>query len=152
MATLYLTGFGPFGDVTTNPTMEIIEALKEEGKCTGEQCSAEFLNVVEVSAIGVDRYLADVQNAEGRRICIHLGVFQKSTQFRVEKTAYNNMNFRIKDAQGFQPSNTCINGECQLDNPKDTQFNVAKAVSSLQEDGFDVVESDDPGRYVYIQT
>lgn len=157
MTTLYVTGFGKFHGVETNPTMEILEALKEEGTPLAPlSCVKESFDVLHVSKTGIDEYFDSVHVSHDN-ISIHFGVNGKGTQFQLEKFCYNNMTFRVPDMCGFEPNAECIDSDCVLDRPNQTHFEVEEVCKKLkEEDGFDVVVSEDPGRYccnyIYYQS
>jgi len=156
MTTLYVTGFGKFGDVETNPTSVVLQSLKADGlPLAPEQCVKECIDVLHVSKNGIDEYL-DTVHMSSKNISIHFGINNKATAFALERRAYNNMNFRIPDMAGYEPKEVCIDSDLLLDYPRETGFDLDVVLSKLQEEGFDVAISEDPGRYccnyVYYQS
>jgi pyroglutamyl-peptidase len=146
MSTLYVTGFGEFGAVKSNPTSEILEFLSSGGPLVPDDCVKERIDILHVSTHHIDKYFDEVHLSHNN-ITIHLGVNSKATNFQLEQFAHNNMTFRIPDVKGFQPENEQIDDSQILDNVECTSFLVHDACATLKEEGFDVGVSDDPGRY-----
>jgi pyroglutamyl-peptidase len=147
MSTLYLTGFGKFGDVETNPTSELIAAFKaDHAPLAPNNCVKECLDVLHVSKAGIDDYFDSVHVASNN-ISIHLGINNKASKFVLEQYAYNCMNFRIPDEAGYQPEMEKIDEIQDLDVGNETSFYVSDIVKKLKTEGFNVDVSDDPGRY-----
>ena len=145
MTTLYLTGFGPFGEVKTNPTSEILEFLRGGGPLT--DCRKERMDILDVSTTAIDEYFED-HHIASNNVSIHLGVNSKATKFALESTCYNNMNFRIPDGNGYQPEFVKIDESDELDEPKCTNFHLEDVCAVMKEDGFPCEISEDPGRYL----
>lgn len=147
MTTLYVTGFGKFGDVETNPTSEVLEYIRGEGiSLAPEYCVKECIDVLHVSKKGIDEYF-DTVHVSSNNISIHFGINSRSTCFNMERYAYNNMDFRIPDMCGDEPKMQCIDEGLILDYPRSTGFDLDDLINILQKEGFNVAISDDPGRY-----
>lgn len=156
MTTLYVTGFGEFGEVKSNPTSEVLESLKAAGvQLAPEHCVKECIDVLHVSKNGIDEYLETV-HISSNNISIHFGINNKATAFALEQCAYNNMDFRIPDMAGYEPKEVCIDPDLLLDYPRTTGFQLDGVLAQLKQEGFDVGISEDPGRYccnyVYYQS
>ena len=54
-----LSGFGAFGSVLNNPTMEIIRSITEDEKF---KYNILICDVLEVSAVGCQNYINDIKN------------------------------------------------------------------------------------------
>ncbi len=154
---LFITGFGSFGDVKSNPTEEIIEALQDEQFTCGEY-SASY-KILHVATAAVDEYLDDRQirnQIKSSNINVHLGVASSNMDFKLEQYCYNNMDYRIPDVFGQQPQREKIDKDMQLDQPVATSFDLVKICKRLKKRQFDVAVSTDPGRYlcnyVYFQS
>jgi len=153
---LVLTGFGPFGDVLENPTSLIISELRKVAPSElCPWCPTQVIGVLEVSTVGVDRFIESVQplfdgEASSRplRCCIHLGVDSGATGFKLETCAFNNASFRIPDSTGRQVHNSPIDPAKPLESPLTTSFAVDEAVTALRSEGFNVSASGDAGRYL----
>lgn len=85
-----LTGFGPFGEVVSNPTERIVTALG------GLALPTSFARA--------PRLLAERLAAEpGFDAVLMLGVAESSEEFRVETLGHNRDEARIVDVDGEQP-------------------------------------------------
>ena len=145
-----ITGFSTFGSVTKNPTEETAQRLQEDGAKT---------RVLEVSMKAVDRFvdeelepmLLDARDrAKPTVTLLHLGVAESSTEYRLERTAYNEASFRIPDVCGKRPHRQRIMeeqpGVLTSTAPVDR---ILKALNDARIDGQPLTAiSDDPGRFV----
>jgi len=149
---LVVTGFGPFGDVTSNPTAMIIHELKQlKSQDLCQSFPVQILGVLEVSITGVEKFLESTRylfSTGAPRCFIHLGVDSGSKGFKLERKSFNNSNFRIPDALGHQPESCKIDNSQELDSPLCCSFDIEAALQTLQGEGFNVSASDDPGRYL----
>ena len=109
---LYITGFGAFGSVVSNPTMDIINEidLSPLEQLEGYSVSVKIREVVDVDIDSVNSALDHIQDAlqdhandGSRNLILHLGVNASATQICLEKQAANLMDFSIPDMQGNQP-------------------------------------------------
>ena len=147
MANISLTGFKAFGDLPSNPTEKIIEALSSSTDAN----HLSQLRILDVSTKAVDAYYdsIDLYNSSSKHLVIHLGVNAGATHFQIEEYAYNSTTFRIPDNEGFQPTDSCISSELPLDSPLKTTFPAAHIINACRINSDLVVElSDDPGRYI----
>lgn len=78
-----ITAFGPFGDVTSNPTEKLINSLKEE-----LQDELYRLFVLPVSYSYCSNWVKDHISAESSLV-IHFGVSAKSKIIQLERTGRN---------------------------------------------------------------
>ena len=71
------------------------------------------MEVLEVSVTAVSNYFMQLESIQSKNqhIFIHLGVNCGADCIYVEECAYNSMNFRVADQQGFQPVDTLISVE-----------------------------------------
>lgn len=137
---LQVTGFGPFGSVTKNPTQALVERLAMDDPRIST-------SVIQVSAQDVDAWLSHrCQSTHEDTIFLHLGVCETSDCYKIESYAYNEATFRIPDARGFQPAHERITHDAPLGASLQTTLCVERLVERLQE--FPVQSSTDPGRYV----
>ena len=142
---IYVTGFGKFGDVDTNPTTELVSKLRSTG--------AETLDVIPIEPLVVDvancnRCLTELPPCCENDIIVHLGVNARADKINIERCAYNNMTFRIPDESGYQPDSTCIDESISLDSALQTDIDIDLAVTKLREEGLSVEISLDPGRFI----
>ena len=144
-----MTGFGKFNGVENNPTTVLVNRLQGESNVNRQ------FHIFEVSTKAVD---AELLQEEGL-FCIHLGVNSKASRVNLELNAYNNMDFRVPDEQGYNPVQCKICEGCELDDALATCIPLETLVCKLKDEGFsdeDVVISNDPGRflcnYVYYKS
>lgn len=156
---IVLTGFGSFSGVSLNPTQEIIKILRQENwQPIHDNMAVEMTtDVLEVSTVAVCDFLDKTTSKVSSEmndssdvilVCIHLGVDGGATTFKLESTCYNNMTFRVPDEQGFQPVDECIDLSRTFDMTSTSQLPLAQVNSTLQGEGYPVVISTDPGRYL----
>lgn len=147
-----VTGFGPFGNVSENPTMAIINRLGQYLQDKDEErdlASRTRTFVMETSAqaarAAVDNAMTHLSSSD-ITVLLHLGVNYEGTTFQVEQCAYNDATFRIPDEQGYQPKNQCVVESVPLKTCLQTSLDVERLCNHLQDDL--VVLSTDPGRFV----
>lgn len=150
-----LTGFGPFGGMSKNPSTVLVQELKSYLK-TAESALVTRIKqcvVLETSAKDVrdkiDEILAQPSDSVVT-VFLHLGVNYNGTGFQLEQCAYNDASFRIPDQQGYQPTNTKILDDSQLCQRFDTQINIEKLLQNQTEIHPNIESkcSIDPGRFV----
>ena len=147
---LLVTGFGKFNGVEDNPTTVLVKRLE----CENTKANRQF-HIFEVSTKAVD---AELMHEEGLH-CIHLGVNSKVSRVNLELHAYNNMDFRVPDEQGYCPTQCKISQDCGLDDALASCIPLDSLICKLKGEGFsdeDVEISKDPGRflcnYVYYKS
>lgn len=139
MKKILVTGFGPFGHNTSNPSSNSLETLG---------CEDDNIIIypnIEVSCKGVDDYLSSI---DASNIRIHLGLDEKAKTFKIEKFAYNEKNFPIPDMDNLGQAG---GGEAiDVIGPihQETCIDVHALLTHLVKMKFQVEISDDPGRYV----
>jgi len=82
-------------------------------------------------------------------VWLHLGVNSGALKFAIEKQAVNEATFRCPDELGWQPQQLPIvseDGETSL--ARKTSCCTEKILKFLEKGGFDVMISDDAGRFV----
>lgn len=136
-----LTGFGKFGGVDENPTELIVNALKEKN------IGADYFEVLNVAVDDVSLFHDKFDGCD-ENIFIHLGVHGDTNCMLLEKSAYNNMTFRISDQCGYSPNMECIRDDVALDFPLDTDLDIEHMASQLLREEFEVAISHDPGRFL----
>jgi len=124
--TFIITGFGPFGPVSANPTQLLLENLQPKGDAArpaspllaalppslaGRVTSATVLPVSLAAARAWAASEAEQQQGGGGgqaslTLALHLGVNAESSGggFCLEAAAYNTANFRLPDADGACPA------------------------------------------------
>ena len=101
---VYLTGYGNFAGVESNPCLKLVEALKSQVK---------YSAIIEVDTVsaqkGLDELYSEIENAkEETAYVVHIGVVGSRTCLSLECRGKNIMDFRVPDNRGFQPSNEPI--------------------------------------------
>ncbi|KAG7356394.1 pyrrolidone-carboxylate peptidase [Nitzschia inconspicua] len=167
---IIVTGFGPFGGVTDNPTTVIVRKLRsfleQADKFAHLATLVEDCIILETSVQDVnqtcDRLEAQFSKNSGegekdeeqtRRttiILLHLGVDEGTSIFKVESCAYNEANFRIPDQQGRQPRNVSIFEEEEYQSCLRTSLDVQNLAQCMKRcfPHIGTMISTDPGRYV----
>lgn len=152
----FVTGFGPFQDVPSNPTERLVANLTNEEASASTRVHLQSTLVVDVDVEGAETAVralcARVREAElasRRSVLIHLGVDTSLTEYHLERTAFNEKTFRVPDASGYQPTGLPICAEdgglgCFLR----TTIPVDDVVTRLRELGHPCAASDDAGRYL----
>lgn len=144
-----ITGFSAFGSVAKNPTEETARRLKEDG---ARAC------VLEVSAHAVDRFVEHElgpllrgarERGKATVTLLHLGVAEGSTEYRLERAAYNEASFRIPDVSGKCLEQRIVEGQPDVLASTAPVERVLRALQDATVDGpRPTVISDDPGRFV----
>jgi peptidyl-tRNA hydrolase, PTH2 family len=152
-----VTGFGPFGKVTSNPSTRLVEGLKKLEHVTSTVTwKLSNASVLEVSKVGVDSELEHIQAkasslgtySDHRFVILHLhlGVHGGATKIHIEQQAYNCDDFRIPDQRGLQVRNKKIDPSFGYGAYR-TSVDTRKLVRDLNQDRYFCV-SDDPGRFL----
>ncbi|KAL0799050.1 hypothetical protein Bca101_054225 [Brassica carinata] len=160
--TIHVTGFKKFLGVSENPTEKIANNLRSYvekrglpsglslGSCTvletaGEGAKSQLYEVLESSVAVV----SGDKNISGTVVWLHLGVNSGATKFAIEKQAVNEAHFRCPDQLGWQPQvKRVISITKKLMLLLKTSCSSESILKLLKNKGFDVVESDDAGRFV----
>ncbi|KAG5385604.1 hypothetical protein IGI04_037074 [Brassica rapa subsp. trilocularis] len=160
--TIHVTGFKRFLGVSENPTEKIANNLKSYvekrglpsglslGSCTvletaGEGAKSQLYQVLE-SSVAVSE---DNKNSNGTVVWLHLGVNSGAEKFAIERQAVNEAHFRCPDQLGWQPQRIPIVFEDgSIVKAKETTCSTESIFNLLKNKGFDVVQSDDAGRFV----
>lgn len=104
MKTILLTGFGPFGGATTNPAMEIVNAIKD-WQTEDFRVVTQILPVERFASIAALREAIETHQPDA---VISLGVAVGRAAISIEKVAINFDDFRIPDNAGNQPIGEAI--------------------------------------------
>ncbi|KAH0878347.1 hypothetical protein HID58_065741 [Brassica napus] len=169
--TIHVTGFKRFLGVSENPTEKIANNLKSYvekrglpswlslGSCTvletaGEGAKSQLYQVLESSvAVSGDK------NSNGTVVWLHLGVNSGAEKFAIERQAVNEAHFRCPDQLGWQPQILTdyisspqripiVFDDGSILKAKETTCSTESIFKLLQNKGFNVVQSDDAGRFV----
>lgn len=84
-----------------------------------------------------------------RIIWVHMGVNSGASKFAIERRAVNEATFRCPDQMGWQPQRIpIITEDGGLSHVRETTVAVSELVEAMVEKGYNVVLSDDAGRFV----
>ena len=163
-----VTGFGPFQNVSSNPTMTLVESLATYVEKNHPEIRSDRIStcILETSSHAIhndlDEFLKKVRRSRvsdknTQIVLLHLGVAATSVSFRLEACAYNDASFRVPDERQYQPVrqpivpdlpwNACIENSTLI---------VSNLVNILNEQqksrpfssNAPIVLSYDPGRFV----
>jgi pyroglutamyl-peptidase len=159
--TVHVTGFKKFHGVAENPTEKIVSNLKSFmekrlpknlvlGGCTVLETAGEgalsTLHKVLKTAIA-DREKGP--SAQGQVIWIHFGVNSGAMRFALENQAVNEATFCCPDELGWKPQRVpIVPSDGGISRTKKTTLPVNELTKSLHKIGYDVMLSDDAGRFV----
>ncbi|KAJ7973232.1 Pyrrolidone-carboxylate peptidase [Quillaja saponaria] len=160
--TIHITGFKKFHGVSENPTETIVNNLKEYlkkkgfpkglilGSCSiletaGQGALAPLYRILQ-SAISKK----DSESSNSNRIIwIHFGVNSGATRFAIEQQAVNEATFRCPDEMGWKPQKVpIITADGGISRVRETSLPVQEITKTLAKKGYDVITSDDAGRFV----
>ncbi|XP_020597476.1 uncharacterized protein LOC110037223 isoform X2 [Phalaenopsis equestris] len=160
--TVHVTGFKKFQGVHENPTETIVNNLGRYmdkkglpkglllGNCSvldtaGEGAVEQLYKILETSLSGQNNQFP----SSGSVIWLHFGVNSGAMKFAVENQAVNEATFRCPDEHGWKPHKVpIVPSDGAITQTRETSLPVLKIVKALSEMGFDVVPSNDAGRFV----
>ncbi|KAF7817997.1 Pyrrolidone-carboxylate peptidase [Senna tora] len=160
--TVHVTGFKKFHGVSENPTESIVNNLTEFmkkkglpkgliiGSCsileTAGQGALVPLYQTLQSAIGPK----DSESSNSSKIIwLHLGVNSGATKFAIEHQAVNEATFRCPDELGWKPQKVpIVPSDGGIMRTRETCLPVEEITKALGKKGYDVMTSDDAGRFV----
>ncbi|XP_024022713.1 uncharacterized protein LOC21384762 [Morus notabilis] len=158
--TIHVTGFKKFHGVPENPTETIVNNLKNYmnkkgfpkgliiGSCsileTAGQGALDVLNNTLQSSIK-----GPESSNSGRIIWLHFGVNSGATRFALEHQAVNEATFRCPDEMGWKPQKVpIIPADGGVSHKRETTLPVEEITKALAAKGYEVMTSDDAGRFV----
>ncbi|KAF3778955.1 Pyrrolidone-carboxylate peptidase [Nymphaea thermarum] len=168
--TVHITGFKKFHGVAENPTEIIVSNLSAYmeknglpkglviGSCNvldtaGEGALPELYQIFEAAAGSTNP-----ESSSGRRvILLHFGVNSGASKFAIEKQAVNEATFRCPDEMGWKPQKVpIVPSDGSILRTRQTSFPVNEITKALAKMGYEVMSSEDAGRfvcnYVYYQS
>ncbi|KAJ4822333.1 hypothetical protein Tsubulata_013478 [Turnera subulata] len=162
--TVHVTGFKKFHGVAENPTETIVSNLKEYMKKKGlpKGVILGSCNVLEAagqgslvplyqtlqSAVSLNTNSSESSNNE-RIIWLHFGVNSGATKFAIEHQAVNEATFRCADEMGWKPQKVpIIPSDGGISRVRETSLPVEEITKALAKRGYEVMVSDDAGRFV----
>lgn len=163
-ATVNITGFKKFHGVSENPTETIVNNLIEYMKKKGLPKGLNIGSCIILDTAGQGALVAlyqtlqsaiSAKNSESsnsqRIIWLHLGVNSGATRFAVEHQAVNEANFRCPDEMGWKPQKVpIVPSDGGISRTRQTCLPVEEISKELAKKGYDVMTSDDAGRFVAI--
>lgn len=160
--TVHVTGFKKFHGVSENPTETIVSNIKEYIKKKGLPKGLILGNckILETAGQGAVSSLYETlksavsgENSEssnsGKIIWIHFGVNSGATRFAIENQAVNEATFRCPDQLGWKPQKVpIIPSDGGISYTRKTSLPVEDITKALAKRGYEVMTSDDAGRFV----
>lgn len=156
----YLTGFGPFHEVSNNPTEALMNSLPAYIRSAPLPsrlvlASAQTLEVSAEAARAEMRTLyarladASACSPGPARVVVHFGVNLSITRFALETRARNEATFLCPDERGWAPIMQRIDpAEPVLSAVRASPLPVPALVAGLRKEGFPVDASGDAGKFV----
>ncbi|WVY98855.1 hypothetical protein V8G54_031006 [Vigna mungo] len=160
--TVHVTGFKKFHGVSENPTETIVnnlmEYLKKKGLPKGLVIGS--CNILETAGERVlDRLNNTLQSAitskesespsSNRIIWLHFGVNSGATRFAIERQAVNEATFRCPDETQWKPlKEPVVSSDGPITRIRKTTLPVEELTKILTSKGYNVMTSDDAGRFV----
>jgi pyroglutamyl-peptidase len=141
-----MTGFGPFGDVSNNPSGRIVEQFAMQGLPGHELVT----RVLPVSFERSQQEIEDLLRSTAFDVALLLGLAAKEGMIRLEQYGRNLDRARIPDCDGSQPQESpiCREGpDVYL-----TDIPLEPLVAALEAGGIPARISDDAGGYVCNHT
>ncbi|XVF05907.1 hypothetical protein REPUB_Repub06bG0002400 [Reevesia pubescens] len=160
--TIHVTGFKKFHGVSENPTEIIVSNLKEYTKKNGlpKGVTLGSCSVLETAGQGALTPLYQTlqsaltgkdseSSSTGRIIWLHFGVNSGASRFAIEHQAVNEATFRCPDEMGWKPQKVpIIPEEGGISRVRKTSLPVEELTKALAKKGYEVMTSDDAGRFV----
>ncbi|KAK8650050.1 hypothetical protein V6N13_139700 [Hibiscus sabdariffa] len=160
--TIHVTGFKKFHGVSENPTETIVSNLKEYtekkglpkgvilGSCSvletaGQGAVTQLYQTLRSALTGKD----SESSCSGRIIWLHFGVNSGACRFAIERQAANEATFRCPDEMGWKPQKVpIVPADGGIARIRETSLPVEEITKALAKKGFEVMTSDDAGRFV----
>uniref|UniRef100_A0A0E0EF13 Pyrrolidone-carboxylate peptidase n=1 Tax=Oryza meridionalis TaxID=40149 RepID=A0A0E0EF13_9ORYZ len=159
VVTVHVTGFKKFHGVAENPTEKIVGNLKSfvEKKGLPKNLVLGSCTVLETAGQGalgtlykvLESAIAERENGSSAQGQIHFGVNSGATRFALENQAVNEATFRCPDELGWKPQRVpIVPSDGAISRTRETTLPVNELTKSLRKTGYDVMPSDDAGRFV----
>ncbi|CAA2984252.1 pyrrolidone-carboxylate peptidase [Olea europaea subsp. europaea] len=159
--TIHVTGFKKFHGVAENPTETIVNNLQDFMKKRGfpKGLILGSCSILETAGQGALAPLYQtLQSAviregtmsnSGRVIWIHFGVNSGATRFALEHQAVNEATFRCPDEMGWKPQKIpIVPSDGAISRIRESSLPVEDITKALAKMGYEVMTSDDAGRFV----
>ncbi|OMO86215.1 Peptidase C15, pyroglutamyl peptidase I [Corchorus capsularis] len=160
--TIHVTGFKKFHGVSENPTETIVSNLKEYtnknglpkgvilGSCSiletaGQGALTPLYQTLQSALNGKE----SESSSSGKIIWVHFGVNSGASRFAIEHQAVNEATFRCPDEMGWKPQKLpIIPADGGISRVRETTLPVEEITKALAKKGYEVMTSDDAGRFV----
>ncbi|XVF31506.1 hypothetical protein REPUB_Repub16aG0151800 [Reevesia pubescens] len=160
--TIHVTGFKKFHGVSENPTETIVSNLKEYtkkkglpkgvilGSCSiletaGQGALTPLYQTLQSALTGKD----SESSSSGKIIWLHFGVNSGASRFAIEHQAVNEATFRCPDELGWKPQKVpIIPADGGISRVRENSLPVDEITKALAKKGYEVMTSDDAGRFV----
>lgn len=162
VTTVYITGFKKFHGVSENPTETIVNNLTEYvkkkglpkglaiGSCSildtaGQGALVPLYQTLQSAIIAKE----SESSSSNKIIWLHFGVNSGATRFAIERQAVNEATFRCPDEMGWKPQKVpIVPSDGPISRIRETTLPVEEITKTLATKGYDVMTSDDAGRFV----
>ncbi|XP_058770397.1 uncharacterized protein LOC131644029 [Vicia villosa] len=162
VTTVYITGFKKFHGVSENPTETIVNNLVEYVKTKGlpKGLVIGSCSILDTAGQGglIPLYQTlqtaitakDSESSSSNKIIwLHFGVNSGATRFAVERQAVNEATFRCPDELGWKPQKVpIVPSDGTISHIRESTLPVEEITKALASKGYDVMTSDDAGRFV----
>ncbi|TKY61588.1 Pyrrolidone-carboxylate peptidase [Spatholobus suberectus] len=162
ITTIHVTGFKKFHGVSENPTETIVNNLTEHmnkkglpkglaiGSCSILETAGQGALVPLYQRLQSAIIAKDSESSNSNRIIwVHFGVNSGATRFAIENQAVNEANFRCPDEMGWKPQKVpIVPSDGGISRTRETSLPVEEITKALVEKGYEVMVSDDAGRFV----
>ncbi|KAE8679261.1 Peptidase C15, pyroglutamyl peptidase I-like isoform 1 [Hibiscus syriacus] len=160
--TIHVTGFKKFHGVSENPTETIVSNLKEYtrkkglpkgvilGSCSvletaGQGALTPLYQTLQSALTGKDSQ----SSCSEKIIWVHFGVNSGACRFAIEHQAVNEATFRCPDEMGWKPQRVpIVPADGGISRVRKTSLPVEEITKALAKKGYEVMTSDDAGRFV----
>lgn len=161
VTTVYVTGFKKFHGVSENPTETIVNNLMEYlkkglpkglviGSCNILETAGQGAVVPLYQSLQSSITSKESESPTSNRIIwLHFGVNSGATRFAIERQAVNEATFRCPDEMGWKPQKVqIVPSDGPITRIRQTTLPVEEFTKALASKGYNVMTSDDAGRFV----
>ncbi|KAL9421479.1 hypothetical protein AB3S75_038942 [Citrus x aurantiifolia] len=157
--TIHINGFKKFQGIAENPTETVVNNLKAYVERRGLPAGVTLGSSTVLEAAGdgalptllktLESSISQTNTNNEQVIWIHLGVNSGSSKFALERQAVNEATFLCPDQLGWQPQQIpVVLEDGGISRSRQTSLSTEAILKFLKKKGFDVVISDDAGRFV----
>ncbi|CAL0316540.1 unnamed protein product [Lupinus luteus] len=162
VTTVHVTGFKKFHGVSENPTETIVNNLMEYvnkkglpkglviGSChiletAGQGALVPLYQILQSTITAKE----SESSSSNKIIWVHFGVNSGATRFAIEHQAVNEATFRCPDEMGWKPQKVpIVPSDGAISGVRETTLPVEEITKALAQKGYNVMTSDDAGRFV----